>query len=119
MMVAEDYDDTRLMMRVILEQRGFRVVEASNGLEAVGVAMRERPDLILMDMDMPVLDGCAATRRIRQEEELRKVPIVAFSAHLRDEWQARATSAGFTDYVGKPVDLDHLKGVLGRYLAGP
>src|SRR3712207_8036540 len=80
-MVVEDFEDNRFMMRRLLEMSGYRVVEAVNGQEAVEVAARERPDLILMDLSLPLLDGLAATRRIREQPDLRAVPIVAVSAH--------------------------------------
>ena len=76
-MVVEDYDDTRLLLKKGLEGLGYSVLEASNGQEAVDIAERERPDLILMDLDLPILDGIAATQRIRQQAELENVPIVA------------------------------------------
>lgn len=115
-MVAEDYDDTRMMIRVMLEMRGYRVIEAADGLAAVELAEREHPDLILMDLDMPVLDGCAAAIKIRELESLRDVPIVAVTAHLKEDWQARASRAGFADYVAKPMDLTLLDRVLARHL---
>ena len=80
-MVVEDFEDNRFMMRRLLEMSGYQVLEAVNGEEAVELAKRERPSLILMDLSLPLLDGLAATRRIRQEAELRDVPIVAVSAH--------------------------------------
>ncbi len=79
----EDYDDTRLLLRQVLERLGCNVLEASNGQEAVDIAGREHPDLILMDLDLPILDGIAATQRIRQQAEMEKVPIVAVTAYQR------------------------------------
>src|SRR5919202_1243924 len=80
-LVVEDNDDTRLVMKMVLESNDYRVAEATNGEEAIEVALRERPDLILMDLQMPVLDGLAATRRIREQPELCNVPVVAVTAH--------------------------------------
>src|SRR4051794_11890476 len=80
-MVVEDFEDNRFMMRRLLEMSGYEVVEAVNGEEAVEMALRERPTLILMDLSLPLLDGLAATRKIRQYPELRSIPIVAVSAH--------------------------------------
>ena len=71
-MVVEDYDDTRMMLRQMLESKGYRVVEAINGQEAVDLTHRERPDLILMDLDLPILDGIAATQHIRQQSKRTK-----------------------------------------------
>ena len=76
-LVVDDFDDTRLLLRTWLERRGFRVVEAENGIQAINQAETESPDLIIMDMQMPQLDGLSATRRIRKLESMNSVPIVA------------------------------------------
>ncbi|HEX8494239.1 MAG TPA: response regulator [Pyrinomonadaceae bacterium] len=115
-MVVEDFEDNRFMMRRLLEMSGYRVLEAINGEEAVEVAQRERPSLILMDLSLPLLDGLAATRRIRQVEELRRIPIVAVSAHDTADFHADALAAGCNDYVTKPIDFDQLEALLSRLL---
>src|SRR3954452_108074 len=97
-MVVEDFEDNRFMMRRLLEMSGYEVVEAVNGEEAVEMALRERPTLILMDLSLPLLDGLAATRRIRGYPELRSVPIVAVSAHDTSDFHAEALAAGCNDY---------------------
>lgn len=115
-MVVEDFEDNRFMMRRLLEMSGYRVVEAVNGEEAIGMARRERPDLILMDLSLPLLDGLAATRRIREHDELKKVPIVAVSAHDTADFHAEALAAGCNEYVTKPIDFDQLETLLKRLL---
>jgi CheY-like chemotaxis protein len=115
-MVVEDFEDNRFMMRRLLEMSGYQVLEAVNGEEAVEIAKRERPSLILMDLSLPLLDGLAATRRIRLEEELRDVPIVAVSAHDTADFHADALAAGCNDYVTKPIDFDQLEALLGKLL---
>jgi two-component system, cell cycle response regulator DivK len=115
-LVVEDFEDNRFMMRRLLEMSGYRVLEAINGEEAVEMAERERPGLILMDLSLPLLDGLAATRRIRQHESLRDVPIVAVSAHDTADFHADALAAGCNDYVTKPIDFDQLEALLGRLL---
>src|SRR5690349_3910559 len=80
-LVVDDFDDTRLLLRTWFERRGFRVIEAENGVQAISRAESESPDLIIMDMQMPQLDGLAATRRIRSVKALGTVPIVAVSAY--------------------------------------
>jgi len=115
-MVVEDFEDNRFMMRRLLEMSGYRVVEAMNGEEAVEIARREQPNLILMDLSLPLLDGLAATRRIRQHAELRDVPIVAVSAHDTADFHADALAAGCNDYVTKPIDFDQLESLLLRLL---
>lgn len=115
-MVVEDYDDTRTMLRYILERRGFRVVEASNGREAVERAAIERPDLILMDLDLPILDGIEATNRIRGMDALRGVPIVAVTAYPMSYTRVRAFAQGCDGYVEKPLDPADVEEVLRRHL---
>jgi CheY-like chemotaxis protein len=115
-MVVEDFEDNRFMMRRLLEMSGYHVLEAVNGEEAVEIARRERPHLILMDLSLPLLDGLAATRRIRQEASLRDVPIVAVSAHDTADFHADALAAGCNDYVTKPIDFDQLEALLGKLL---
>ena len=115
-MVVEDFEDNRFMMRRLLEMSGYRVLEAINGEEAVELAHRERPQLILMDLSLPQLDGLAATRRIRQHADLREVPIVAVSAHDTADFHADALAAGCNDYVTKPIDFDQLEALLSRLL---
>ncbi|HEY0077102.1 MAG TPA: response regulator [Pyrinomonadaceae bacterium] len=116
-MVVEDFEDNRFMMRRLLEMSGYRVVEAINGQEAVEKARRELPDLILMDLSLPLLDGLAATRRIREQEQLKKVPIVAVSAHDTADFHAEALAAGCNEYVTKPIDFDQLESLLSRLTA--
>jgi two-component system cell cycle response regulator DivK len=115
-MVVEDFEDNRFMMRRLLEMSGYRVLEAVNGEEAVELAHRERPQLILMDLSLPQLDGLAATRRIRQYPDLKDVPIVAVSAHDTADFHADALAAGCNDYVTKPIDFDQLEALLSRLL---
>jgi two-component system, cell cycle response regulator DivK len=117
-MVVEDYDDTRLLLRQVLETRGYRVLEAINGQQAVDIAEREHPDLILMDLDLPILDGIAATQRIRQNAELTRVPIVAVTAYPMSYTRVKAFAKGCDDYMAKPIDLTELTELLTRYLPG-
>ena len=115
-MVVEDYDDTRIMIKGFLETRGYRLLEAVNGQEAVDLALREHPDLILMDLKMPVLNGIAATRLIREHEELRDVPIVVVSALDPELFRDAAFSVGATAFLPKPLDLIQLEGTLNNLL---
>ena len=116
-LVVEDFEDNRFMMRRLLEMSGYRVIEAVNGQEAVDKAYAERPDLILMDLSLPQLDGLAATRRIRAYDGLGKVPIVAVSAHDTADFHADALAAGCNEYVTKPIDFDQLVQLLDRLTA--
>ena len=115
-LVVEDFEDNRFLMRRLLEMSGYYVIEATNGQEAIVVAEREKPDLILMDLSLPLLDGLAATRRIRKCETLKLTPIVAVSAHDTTDYHTEALEAGCNDYVTKPIDFDQLESVIGRFL---
>ena len=116
-MVVEDYDDTRMLLKVGLEGLGYSVLEAANGQEAVDIASRERPDLILMDLDLPILDGIAATQRIRQQPELEKVPIVAVTAYPMSYTHVKAFAKGCDEYMAKPIDMAELAQLVNRYLS--
>src|SRR5207244_4701215 len=84
-LLVEDFDDTRLMMKMWLVRNGYRVIEAETGEEAISLAQSERPDLIIMDVMMPGMNGLDATQRIRQDRALRRTPIVAVSAYGAEE----------------------------------
>lgn len=116
-LLVEDFDDTRLMMRMWLSKNGYRVVEAETGEEAISAAQRELPDLILMDMMMPGLNGLDATRRIREYQALRRTPIVAVSAYGADEYRAIAIEAGCDEYVSTPFEPSELAGLIRSLIA--
>ena len=118
-LVVEDFEDSRFMMRRLLEMAGYSVLEASDGEQAVKMAVESRPVLILMDLSLPKLDGLSATRQIRQKKGLKKIPIVAVSAHDSPESRTEALDAGCNEYVTKPIDFDHLHALLRRFVASP
>jgi two-component system cell cycle response regulator DivK len=107
-LVVEDYADSRYMMGRLLEMSGYRVLEAENGREAVQIAERECPDVVLMDLQMPVLDGFTATSIIRRIEIVCRVPIIAVSAQSTEDYVAAARRVGCDHFVPKPVDFDLL-----------
>jgi two-component system cell cycle response regulator DivK len=107
-LIVEDSEDARYFMRLELEQLGYRIVEAEDGEKAVEVAERERPDIILMDLSLPVMDGIAATAKIRSSDGLEKVPVIAVTAHQETDFRADAKAAGFDAYVTKPIDIPWL-----------
>jgi two-component system, cell cycle response regulator DivK len=115
-MLVDDYADTREVMRHVIEMCGCRVVEAANGQEAIELAQAEPPDLILMDLNMPVLDGFNATLRIREYERTRDVPVVAVTAHDTAEFRAAAGAVGCCEYLLKPLDFERLFELLERFL---
>ena len=108
-LLVEDFEDTLLFMRLALEDHGFIVFEAENGQSAVENANREKPDVILMDLTMPLMDGFAAAKLIRQNEQLKNVPIIAITAHQETDFRSDAKASGFDAYVTKPIDIDWLK----------
>ena len=115
-LVVEDFEDNRFMMRRLLEMSGYHVVEAVNGQQAVELAGAEKPDVILMDLSLPMLDGLAATRKIRERDGQSRVPIIAVSAHDSADFHAEALAAGCNEYVTKPIDFDQLIQLLDRLL---
>lgn len=116
-LLVEDTEDNRQMMRKLLEISGYQVVEAINGREAVEVAARVHPQIILMDLSLPLIDGLAATRRIRSLPGLNKVPIVAVSAHDSADFHHEALEAGCDAYITKPIDYPQLEDTVNRLLA--
>ncbi len=108
-LVVDDFDDTRLLLRTWLEKKGFRVVEAENGNQAVAKAENERPDLIIMDVEMPEMDGLSATRKIRKLSQLEGVPVLAVSAYGAEQYRMEALAAGCNEYVSTPFEPDDLE----------
>ncbi|MGE0132305.1 MAG: response regulator [Blastocatellales bacterium] len=108
-LIAEDFEENRIALKLILQHSGFDVVEAEDGRQAVETARREKPDLILMDVTLPVMDGLQATREIRSDEEFKRLPIIIVSAHDSDEIRRQTIEAGGTAYISKPVEIEELK----------
>jgi CheY-like chemotaxis protein len=108
-LLVEDVEDTRLFMRLALEDQGFIVFEAEDGHAAVASAVRDPPDVILMDLTLPRMDGFAAAKLMRQKRELKNVPIIAVTAHQETGFRTDAKASGFDAYVTKPIDINCLK----------
>ena len=115
-MVVDDSDDVRELAALQLRRSGYEVVEAKDGLQAVELARENCPAFIFMDIQMPVMDGLAATRMMRRIEELCGVVIVAFSAFSSGDNRERALAAGCDEYVSKNGSINRLAGIAGRYL---
>lgn len=115
-LVVEDYEDASLAMRLALEEYGYKILEAADGEQAVEIAARERPDIILMDLQLPVLDGLAATERIRANPEMRETIIVAVTAHNESDFRERAGAAGCNAFFSKPIDIERLNVLLADLL---
>ena len=116
-LVVEDNEENWDMLSRRLQRRGYGVVRAADGQEAVEMAARERPDLILMDVSLPVMDGLEATRRIRARAETQTIPIIALTAHAMSGDRERALQAGCDDYHAKPVELPRLLAQMEALLA--
>lgn len=116
-LVVDDFDDTRLLLRTWLERKGFEVIEAENGNEAVSQAETKRPNLIIMDLEMPELDGLAATRKIRAVKELEKVPVLAVSAYGAEQFRDDALAAGCDEYVSTPFEPEALEKLIRSFVS--
>jgi CheY-like chemotaxis protein len=115
-LIVDDSDDIREMVKFVLESRGYRVSEAVNGQEALKIAQKECPHLILMDLNMPVLDGFGAARGIREITRMCDVPIVAISAHNTIDHRAKASAVGFNDYLTKPINFVQMIDLIRRFI---
>ncbi|HYP54491.1 MAG TPA: response regulator [Pyrinomonadaceae bacterium] len=115
-LVVDDMVDNLVLVSLHLQQSGYRVITASNGEEAVKVASITPPDLILMDIGMPELDGLAATRKIRGHAPLESVPVIAVTAFSTDGFRRAAYDAGIDGYLTKPIDFDRLYELMQRLL---
>jgi CheY-like chemotaxis protein len=111
-LVAEDSADSREMMQVLLEMRGYDVISAGDGHLAVQVAVQQLPDLILIDLELPGLDGLSVAKELRLHPELKMVPIVIISGHDPSAYREAALGAGCDDYLLKPIDFNRLYEIL-------
>lgn len=114
-LVVEDVDFNRDLLVQLLED-DYEVIEAANGQEGVKLAERERPDLILMDLSLPVMDGWEATRQLKANDNLRSIPVIALTAHAMKGDEEKALAAGCDDYLVKPLDEDELIAKIQKYL---
>jgi CheY-like chemotaxis protein len=116
-LVVDDSADNLAVISLFLQQQGYRVVTANNGEDAVTVAGQMLPNIILMDINLPTLDGLGATRRIRDTDTLRDVPVVAITAFGTEGFQRAAYDAGISGYLTKPIDLDRMNQLIARLLS--
>ncbi|PWT88664.1 MAG: response regulator [Blastocatellia bacterium] len=116
-LVADDSADSVAMISLYLQSEGYRVVTASNGEDAIAVATQTTPNLILMDISMPTLDGLAATRRMKDNAILRDIPIIAVTAFGTEGFQRAAYDVGVSGYLTKPIELDRMGHLIRRLLS--
>ena len=113
-LIVDDYDDAREVLTVLLELAGHSVLQAANGVEAVSIATRLQPDVILMDLAMPIMDGLAATRLLRADPRTCGIRIVALTANGNDvKWRNAALQSGCDDCYAKPLNFESLRDMLG------
>ena len=118
-LVVEDQEDNRQILRDLLASAGFRMVEAHDGEQALTVARSERPNLILMDIQLPILDGYEATRSIKRDPELKHIPVIAVTSYALSGDEERAREAGCDAYVAKPYSTRLLLAKIGQFLGPP
>jgi len=116
LLLIDDNEMNLDMLSRRLQMRGYQIVLATNGVQGIGVANRERPDLILMDMSMPHLNGWDATKQLREAPLTKAIPIVAVTSHAMKQEQERALNAGCSAFVSKPVDFERLETVIQQLL---
>jgi two-component system cell cycle response regulator DivK len=114
-LVIEDVDFNRDLVVQLLEDK-YQVIEAVNGQEGVSIAEKEKPELILMDLSLPVMDGWEATRVLKANSELRSIPVIALTAHAMKGDEEKALAAGCDDYLVKPIDEDELMVTIEKYI---
>lgn len=115
-LVVEDTEDNRRIIRDLLTSVGYELIEAVDGAEGVALAQKERPDLILMDIQLPVIDGYEATRQIRAIPDLDKVPIIAVTSYALSGDEAKTRAAGCDGYVAKPFSPRQLLAKIREFL---
>ena len=116
---VEDNPDNVYMLTRRLKKKGFELIIAGDGQEGIDKAIEESPDLILMDLSLPTMDGWPAAAEIKKIEEVKDIPIIALSAHAMPEHRDRAIKAGCSDYDTKPVDIKRLLSKMGQYIELP
>ena len=117
-LAVEDQEDNMQILRDAIVNAGYEIIEAENGEQALALAAKHRPDLILMDIQIPIIDGYEATRRIKADPALRSIPIIAVTSHALDGGEQKARAAGCDDFVAKPYSprqlLAKIRQVLGE-----
>lgn len=114
-LIVEDYEDSREFMKFLVESYGYQVVEAADGIEAIEKFKKMHPDLVLMDISLPVVDGLTATKAIREFDKNSNLPIIAVTAFGKSFYK-QAIEAGCNDLIDKPVDFNTLEPILNQYL---
>jgi two-component system cell cycle response regulator DivK len=117
-LIVDDNADSRELVVKVLRNRGYRTIEAVDGEDALERVVAERPDLILMDRSLPKIDGYEVTRRLKRQEGLKDIPIVALTAHAMKGDREKAIKAGCEGYISKPINVRELPDLIRAYLRG-
>lgn len=112
----EDNFDNRLLVRRVLEAEGYRVVEAEDGVQCLDYLRSQTPDLVLMDINLPEVDGYEMTKRLKQLPSMTKVPVIAMTANVMKGDREKTIAAGCDGYIPKPIDIDALPGQIAKFL---
>jgi two-component system cell cycle response regulator DivK len=115
-LLVEDNERNRKLVRTILKFRGFEVVECEDGAPSLDLAKQHRPALVLMDIQLPTMDGITALRRLRADPETRAIPVIAVTASVTPGERERVVEAGFNAYVGKPIDVEEFGALVDRFV---
>jgi CheY-like chemotaxis protein len=115
-LIADDFEENRIPLKLMLKLAGYDVLEAEDGRQAIEAVRREEPDLVLMDITLPVIDGLQATRELRRSPQFQRLPIVIISAHDNPAVHEEARAAGATAFAGKPIDFEQLKMLIAEWL---
>jgi CheY-like chemotaxis protein len=115
-LLVEDNEDNLVVYRTILEHVGYRVIEARDGEEGISRATEELPDIVLMDISIPKMDGWEATRRLKADARTRAIPVIALTAHALEEDRQRALNVGCDGYLAKPIEPRRVVEEVGRFL---
>lgn len=116
-LLVDDFEDSRTGLKKLLEIEGYEVIEAADGAQAIEYALSSKPDIILMDLSLPGVDGFSATKRIKEHDAMTSVPIIALSAHDVEYIESMPGKPGWVDFVTKPVDFEALLDRMAKYLS--
>ncbi|MFZ3137429.1 MAG: response regulator [Thermodesulfovibrionales bacterium] len=117
-LIVEDNEDNRELVVKVLRNKGYEIVQAADGEEALEKAVAERPDLILLDISLPKLDGYEVAKRLKSMEEFQEIPIIAFTAHAMKGDREKVIVAGFEGYISKPINVRELPDQVKSFIRG-
>jgi two-component system cell cycle response regulator DivK len=115
-LIVEDNEDNQELMRFLMERAGYEVISAENGVQGLELAKSEKPDIILMDLSLPELDGWSAATKIKQDDDLKNIPLIAVTAHTLPGDRRKALEAGFDNYISKPINIHQFDVTVAKVL---